>query len=101
VTNLDHVFVIQNQGTQEVEVSVNDVGRGSGTVTYYDTANSDTDSFPATLASIETDDGEGAVTLGVGESVSVGIQVDTTTGDNIAENDTPTNMDVTVEATAT
>jgi len=102
VSHFDHVFVIQNQGTQEVEVSVNDIGKGSGTVTYYNTANSDANTFPPSIDSLETEDSGSAETLGVGDSLTVGIQVDPrSASDNVAEGNTPTNMDVTVAATAT
>jgi hypothetical protein len=74
VTNVDDVFVIQNQGTQPVDVTITD---DNGAVTFYDTAASTTGSAPYSLTSLE---GGNTVELGVGDSVSVGVQVDTTGG---------------------
>jgi hypothetical protein len=68
VTQFDHVFKIANQGTQEVEVAIEDSGISMpDRLTFYwgtDTSN-DLESW-------------GNVTLGIGESIHVGMEVDTT-----------------------
>jgi hypothetical protein len=68
VTQFDHVFKIANQGTQEVEVAIDDsdISKPDRLSFYYgtDTSN-DLESW-------------GNVTLGIGDTVHVGMEVDTT-----------------------
>ena len=85
VTDFDSVFVITNQGTQEVAVNISDSGPNNNSVTFYNGSVSNT-----------LEDG-GSETLSPGESVVVSIEVDTTEVDG-----TPTLIDeITISAEAT
>lgn len=82
-TTMDHVFNITNQGTQEVEVTVSYASQPNGFHLYNDTE-SNTDLKGQT------------VTLGQGDSMSIGVYVNTTQGGF-----TEDTVDVTIQADAT
>jgi hypothetical protein len=73
VTTADHVFNIQNQGTQEVRVYLEVANNApAGVLTFYHNGTSD---LPSDSGSLQ---GSGNyVTLGTGDKVSVGVKVDT------------------------
>ncbi|MFC6874316.1 hypothetical protein [Halobellus marinus] len=93
-TDVQSVFVITNQGSQEVEVSINDSGDNPDVVTFYNAS----DQTPsASDGGLEPDEGGTAYTLTPGESVTVSIKVDTT---NIGANENLIRQ-ITVTAQAT
>ncbi|MFC4247263.1 DUF1102 domain-containing protein [Natribaculum luteum] len=68
VTEIDNVFTVENQGTQEVNVDISKSGNNSGLVEFYP-SNGDYSGSPLSSS---------ATTLGPGESTVVSIKVDTT-----------------------
>jgi len=70
ITQIDDLFVIENQGTQEVEVTIDKTGDNSGLVEFY----TDTNAYGG--SPIGSSSGNG-VTLGAGDSVTVSVEVDT------------------------
>lgn len=84
VTEIDYLFIVENQGTQEVDVDIDKFGNNAGLVEFWAT-NDDTQSDP--YSSGERLDGSGnAVTLGTGDNVYVSIKVDTK-GQNVGSGD--------------
>jgi hypothetical protein len=90
--NFTSVFVITNQGTQEVNVSITDAGDNPNAVVFYNTTFAPRDSSGAT-GGLETTE----VTLATGESVTVSIYVDTS---GLSSSDNLVNS-ITINATAT
>jgi hypothetical protein len=85
VTDFDSVFVITNQGTQEVAVNITDSGDYNDSVTFYN-------------GSVSTGPLEsGSETLSPGDSVVVSIKVDTTGVSG--EHDLITEITISAEAT--
>ncbi|WP_256297248.1 DUF1102 domain-containing protein [Haloarchaeobius salinus] len=76
VTQIDDLFVIENQGTQEVDVSLSKTGDNSSLVKFY------TDSNAYDGNSI----GSNSVTLSTGSSVTVSIEIDTE-GESVGDGD--------------
>ena len=97
-TDIRNVFVITNQGSQEVNVNISDAGGHDGLVTFYNA--SETYGSPFSSGGLEEDDGGSAATLGIGDSVVVSIYVDTTNTPGLS-NGTQLVDDITVTATAT
>ncbi|WP_130501620.1 DUF1102 domain-containing protein [Natrinema hispanicum] len=67
VTKIDNLFTVENQGTQEVDVSISKSGDNKGLVEFYPNADYDGDSLS-----------DSAETLGTGISTDVSIKIDTT-----------------------
>lgn len=67
VTEIDDLFVIENQGTQEVDVDITKSGDGSDLVEFYPSGEA-YDGAPLS---------ESAVTLGAGDSATVCLRIDT------------------------
>jgi hypothetical protein len=73
VTTADHVFDIQNQGTQSVTVYLEPAGNApAGVLAFY---HNGTTAAPTSSGTITGS--TNAVTLGTGEKVTVGVKVDT------------------------
>ncbi|WP_311172950.1 DUF1102 domain-containing protein [Halobellus ordinarius] len=72
-TDVKSVFVITNQGSQEVEVGITDSGDNDGAVTFYNASDPDTSAAKGGL-----EPGGANATLSPGDSVTVSIEVDTT-----------------------
>jgi hypothetical protein len=73
VTTADHVFNIQNQGTQPVTVYLDPAGNApAGVLTFYHNGTTAAQSSSGTISGSTN-----AVTLGTGEKVSVGVKIDT------------------------
>ncbi|WP_257298014.1 DUF1102 domain-containing protein [Haloarchaeobius sp. FL176] len=68
VTQIDDLFVIKNQGTQEVDVSLSKTGDNSSLVKFYTDGNAYVDGQSI---------GSNPVNLGTGDSVTVSIEIDT------------------------
>ncbi|MFC4408605.1 DUF1102 domain-containing protein [Haloarchaeobius iranensis] len=79
VTQIDDLFVIENQGTQEVDVSLSKSGDNSGLVKFYTDSNAYDDG-----TSIGS--GNNPVTLSTGSSVTVSIEIDTE-GESVGDGD--------------
>ncbi|EMA69650.1 hypothetical protein C462_12280 [Halorubrum distributum JCM 13916] len=100
VTQIDDLFVIQNQGTQEVNVGLTKSGSDTSLVTFYatDSTTSSPDRYDTgndgtvTLGSTDA-------TLGTGDSVTVSMEIDTE-GQSISSGTQILNS-VTVDADAT
>lgn len=88
VTEIDDLFVIENQGTQWVGVTIDKFGANSGLVGFYANdgagASEPYDTTSGTTARL--DGSSTAVGLSPGESVYVSIEVDTT-GANVGDGD--------------
>lgn len=92
LTQIDDVFSITNQGTQEVRVWITTSGPNPDTVTFYNGTHAD-----STRGAIV--DEASAHTLGVGESLTVSMEIDTR---NVAlSEDEELVNDITVHANAT
>ena len=89
VTKIDDVFTIENQGTQEVTVTLSKTGHNSEMVKFYTNSN----------AYSGNPLGNNSVTLGTGEKITVSIKVDTE--DEGVSDDTELLDSVTFTATAT
>jgi hypothetical protein len=95
ITSADCVFNVTNQGTQEVEVEV--IAPSSDGVTFYDSANYGTAGNPGTTVQGTSYDLDGnTVTLDVGDTLSVGVEINTRDYD-LSQSD----YGFTIQATAT
>jgi len=94
LTEIDFVFEIANQGTQEVDVSLAKSGANSGLIGFYATP----DATAADPYSSGTQLSANAVTLAPGESVVVSLQIDTR-GSGLTDSDQILDA-VTISATA-
>ena len=88
-TDVDSVFRITNQGTQEVNVTISDSGDNPGAVTFY---NGTEAALPGGIES-------NGVILAPGESVVVSIEVDTNTAGVSANDNLVDGITITAEAT--
>jgi len=88
-TDIERVFTVTNQGTQSVNVSLTDSGPSSNDelVSFYNATN-ESEVTDLSTRSIETNEGGGAKTLDVGESMQVSIYIDTTQGSGLSDGDT-------------
>ncbi|MYL18145.1 DUF1102 domain-containing protein [Halorubrum terrestre] len=99
VTQLDNLFVIQNQGTQEVSVDISKSGGNTSVVGFYaNTSESPTGRYnPSNGNTVRL--GSGSITLTTGETVYVSIEIDTE--DSGVSSGTQVLNSVTVNADAT
>lgn len=103
-TDLQAVFNITNQGTQEVNVSVDDDGPHQDLVTFYN-ATGFGGAGGKNSGGLETNPGSGestgsVATLGVGQTLVVSIYVDTT-GQSLSDGDQLiSNVTITADATS-
>ncbi|WP_225332880.1 DUF1102 domain-containing protein [Halomicrobium urmianum] len=77
VTQIDELFDVENQGTQEVEVTIDKTGANSDLVEFH-ASNSYDDEIGSSA--------DNGVTLGPGDSVTVSVQIDTE-GENLSDGD--------------
>ncbi|MCU4802194.1 DUF1102 domain-containing protein [Halobacteria archaeon HArc-gm2] len=88
LTRIDDLFVVENQGTQSVDVSIAKSGDNSGLVCFFaNDAQGASDPYDESNGSTARIDGSGNdVTLSPGESVYVSLQIDTR-GEGVGDGD--------------
>lgn len=91
VTEINDVFVVTNNGNQDVELTIDKAGNNTDAVTFYD---------GAVGSGTEIGDTSG-VTLTTGESITVSMEIDTDTGDLSADTELLDSITINANATAT